>query len=154
MSNIKYFSVTKFVNALNDKENFIKKEYDIIDPIISVYFEGKEAFKNDFGIAIKPLFIHIKNGSKPIGINYDKIPEIFECHPLVSFKENFNRKLPADNEKQNMFILDIYLNQKEYKGIKYYPTHMDQCYSPTNVEKIRNYVYEYQQRQINEEIPL
>ena len=152
MQSSKFFSITKFVEKLNEKKNFIKKSYPIDEPKILVYFEGIDVYKNKFGITIKPLFIRIKDTLDMINIKYDEILEIFETDPIISFKENKSRYIPAIKDKKNMFILEIFLNQQEFNNIKYFPSSMRQCTCISNVEKIRKIVNDLQKSDEVEDI--
>ena len=144
MTSTQFFSVTKFITKLNEQENIIKKDHNIVDPIISVYFEGNDAFKNKYGICFKPIFMTNRTESKPKSIRFDRIQEIYGCQPIISCKENDNKSLPNGKDKKDMFVLDIYLNQKEFKGNKYYPSHMRKCSNNESVEKIRKHVADCQ----------
>lgn len=141
-----YYSVTRFITKLNENENIMNENY-----IVSAFFEGSEAFKNQFGICIKPIFISIKTESKPISIHYDRIQKIFEGQPLISFKENNDRYLPSSKTKKDMFKLDIYMKKKEFKGISYYPSSMDRCNENSEtVTKIRKHVADCKQTDLSD----
>ena len=137
-----YFSVTKFVNKLNEKiENLINNEISL-----EIYFEGNEMNKNEYGINVKPIFIKIN--TEPIKIvKYEKILEFFEIQPILVFKENKSRFIPNSKDKKNLFKLVVSLNQEEYKGFKYYPSKMQMCTNQQNCEKIRKQVMEIQKEE-------
>lgn len=143
-----FFSVTKFVNKLIEYDNDLlnKNNYTKYKPSIVVYFEAKDVYKNKFGLSIKPLFI--KANSTPIKcIKFDKILEIFQCQPIICFKENKDRYIPAEENRKDMFSLNISLEQSEFNEIKYYPSFMlHENSGDTNIKKIRNHIIEYNKK--------
>ena len=84
-----YYSVTKFVNKLNEHiENLQESsDYNLDGKFIDIYFEGSEVGKNQYGITVKPIYIRI-NFLQPQFIKYDKIIEYFGSQPILSFKES------------------------------------------------------------------
>ena len=111
----KFFSITKFVEFMNDKYN---------NPSgVIVYFEASQAFMNKFDkICVKPVMIKVQ-----------KLKDVYIKH-----EENRSRHLPRD--KQNLYYLTIDFNQKEYNGFTYYKTEMFQSMNPKNVELIRKQI--------------
>ena len=142
-----YFSVTKFVNKLNEKiENLLNDEYKLDGKYIEIYFEGNDVNKNQYGIYVKPIFIKLNTEPTKI-VKYERILEFFEIQPILTFKENKSRFVPNSKDKKNLFKLVVSLNQEEYKGFKYYPSKMQMCTNQQNCEKIRKQVMEIQKEE-------
>ncbi|WP_285959356.1 DUF4108 domain-containing protein, partial [Thomasclavelia spiroformis] len=120
----KFFSITKFVEFINDKYN---------NPSgVIVYFEASQAFMNKFDkICVKPVMIKVQK-LKDIYIKHEDIIKMFDGQLILTFTENRSRHLPRD--KQNLYYLTIDFNQKEYNGFTYYKTEMFQSMNPKNVE--------------------
>ena len=123
----KFFSITKFVEFMNDKYN---------NPSgVIVYFEASQAFMNKFDkICVKPVMIKVQK-LKDVYIKHEDIIKMFDGQLILTFTENRSRHLPRD--KQNLYYLTIDFNQKEYNGFTYYKTEMFQSMNPKNVELIR-----------------
>ena len=123
----KFFSITKFVEFMNDKYN---------NPSgVIVYFEASQAFMNKFDkICVKPVMIKVQK-LKDVYIKHEDIIKMFDGQLILTFTENRSRHLPRD--KQNLYYLTIDFNQKEYNGVTYYKTEMFQSMNPKNVELIR-----------------
>ena len=123
----KFFSITKFVEFMNDKYN---------NPSgVIVYFEASQAFMNKFDkICVKPVMIKVQK-LKDIYIKHEDIIKMFDGQLILTFTENRSRHLPRD--KQNLYYLTIDFNQKEYNGFTYYKTEMFQSMNTKNVELIR-----------------
>ena len=126
----KFFSITKFVEFMNDKYN---------NPSgVIVYFEASQAFMNKFDkICVKPVMIKVQK-LKDVYIKHEDIIKMFDGQLILTFTENRSRHLPRD--KQNLYYLTIDFNQKEYNGFTYYKTEMFQSMNPKNVELIRNQI--------------
>ena len=123
----KTFSITKFVEFMNDKYN---------NPSgVIVYFEASQSFTNKFDkICVKPVMIKVQK-LKDVYIKHEDIIKMFDGQLILTFTENRSRHLPRD--KQNLYYLTIDFNQKEYNGFTYYKTEMFQSMNPKNVELIR-----------------
>ena len=138
----KFFSITKFVEFMNNKYNNPSGAI--------VYFEASQSFMNKFDkICVKPVMIkvchsvaHAPAGSfqklKDIYIKHEDIIKMFDGQLVLTFTENRSRHLPRD--KQNLYYLTIDFNQKEYNGFTYYKTEMFQSTNPKNVELIRKQI--------------
>ena len=126
----KFFSITKFVEFMNDKYN---------NPSgVIVYFEASQAFMNKFDkICVKPVMIKVQK-LKDVYIKHEDIIKMFDGQLILTFTENRSRHLPRD--KQNLYYLTIDFNQKEYNGFTYYKTEMFQSMNPKNVELIRKQI--------------
>ena len=150
----KFFSITKFVEFMNDKYN---------NPSgVIVYFEASQAFMSKFDkICVKPVMInvchsvaHAPAGSfqklKDVYIKHEDIIKMFDGQLILTFTENRSRHLPRD--KQNLYYLTIDFNQKEYNGFTYYKTEMFQSMNPKNVELIRKQIIRHNKEGTNTEL--
>ena len=137
----KFFSITKFVEFMNDKYN---------NPSgVIVYFEASQAFMNKFDkICVKPVMIKVQK-LKDIYIKHEDIIKMFDGQLILTFTENRSRHLPRD--KQNLYYLTIDFNQKEYNGFTYYKTEMFQSMNPKNVELIRKQIIRHNKEGTNTE---
>ena len=137
----KFFSITKFVEFMNDKYN---------NPSgVIVYFEASQAFMNKFDkICVKPVMIKVQK-LKDIYIKHEDIIKMFDGQLILTFTENRSRHLPRD--KQNLYYLTIDFNQKEYNGVTYYKTEMFQSMNPKNVELIRKQIIRHNKEGTNTE---
>ena len=137
----KFFSITKFVEFMNDKYN---------NPSgVIVYFEASQAFMNKFDkICVKPVMIKVQK-LKDIYIKHEDIIKMFDGQLILTFTENRSRHLPRD--KQNLYYLTIDFNQKEYNGFTYYKTEMFQSMNPKNVELIRKQISRHNKEGANTE---
>ena len=138
----KFFSITKFVEFMNDKYN---------NPSgVIVYFEASQAFMNKFDkICVKPVMIKVQK-LKDIYIKHEDIIKMFDGQLILTFTENRSRHLPRD--KQNLYYLTIDFNQKEYNGFTYYKTEMFQSMNPKNVELIRKQIIRHNKEGTNTEL--
>ena len=138
----KFFSITKFVEFMNDKYN---------NPSgVIVYFEASQAFMSKFDkICVKPVMImvchsvaHAPAGSfqklKDVYIKHEDIIKMFDGQLILTFTENRSRHLPRD--KQNLYYLTIDFNQKEYNG------------NPKNVELIMKQIIRHNKEGTNTEL--
>ena len=126
----KFFSITKFVEFMNNKYNNPSGAI--------VYFEASQSFMNKFDkICVKPVMIKVQK-LKDIYIKHEDIIKMFDGQLVLTFTENRSRHLPRD--KQNLYYLTIDFNQKEYNGFTYYKTEMFQSMNPKNVELIRKQI--------------
>ena len=137
----KFFSITKFVEFINDKYN---------NPSgVIVYFEASQAFMNKFDkICVKPVMIKVQK-LKDIYIKHEDIIKMFDGQLILTFTENRSRHLPRD--KQNLYYLTIDFNQKEYNGVTYYKTEMFQSMNTKNVELIRKQIIRHNKEGTNTE---
>ena len=128
---IKYYSITKFVNFMNEKFKNIKG--------IVVYFEAENMFKNKFGkLCIKPVMLKITTSLTTLNDEYlkhQKILDLFEAQPVLSFNEG--KKHWFEKDKSKLMYLTVDFKLKEYNGIKYYPSEMFQCLVQKNIDLIR-----------------
>ena len=138
----KFFSITKFVEFMNDKYN---------NPSgVIVYFEASQAFMNKFDkICVKPVMIKVQK-LKDVYIKHEDIIKMFDGQLILTFTENRSRHLPRD--KQNLYYLTIDFNQKEYNGFTYYKTEMFQSMNPKNVELIRKQIIRHNKEGTNTEL--
>ena len=138
----KFFSITKFVEFMNDKYN---------NPSgVIVYFEASQAFMNKFDkICVKPVMIKVQKLTD-IYIKHEDIIKMFDGQLILTFTENRSRHLPRD--KQNLYYLTIDFNQKEYNGFTYYKTEMFQSMNPKNVELIRKQIIRHNKEGTNTEL--
>ena len=138
----KFFSITKFVEFINDKYN---------NPSgVIVYFEASQAFMNKFDkICVKPVMIKVQK-LKDIYIKHEDIIKMFDGQLILTFTENRSRHLPRD--KQNLYYLTIDFNQKEYNGFTYYKTEMFQSMNTKNVELIRKQIIRHNKEGTNTEL--
>ena len=145
MSDIYFFSsITQFVNH-------IKKDYQNVSKA-TLYFEGKDCFKNKFeNSCAKPIFIELTiDKNKPIYIKHAKIFEMYDGQQLViSFNENDKRKMDEKN-KDELYSLIIYFEPRDFNGNTYYNSFLRIVTNLKNIEKIRNQVtvYEYKEDDI------
>ena len=137
----KFFSITKFVEFMNDKYN---------NPSgVIVYFEASQAFMNKFDkICVKPVMIKVQK-LKDVYIKHEDIIKMFDGQLILTFTENRSRHLPRD--KQNLYYLTIDFNQKEYNGFTYYKTEMFQSMNTKNVELIRKQIIRHNKEGTNTE---
>ena len=138
----KFFSITKFVEFMNDKYN---------NPSgVIVYFEASQAFMNKFDkICVKPVMIKVQK-LKDVYIKHEDIIKMFDGQLILTFTENRSRHLPRD--KQNLYYLTIDFNQEEYNGFTYYKTEMFQSMNPKNVELIRKQIIRHNKEGTNTEL--
>ena len=138
----KFFSITKFVEFMNDKYN---------NPSgVIVYFEASQAFMNKFDkICVKPVMIKVQK-LKDIYIKHEDIIKMFDGQLILTFTENRSRHLPRD--KQNLYYLTIDFNQKEYNGVTYYKTEMFQSMNTKNIELIRKQIIRHNKEGTNTEL--
>ena len=138
----KFFSITKFVEFMNDKYN---------NPSgVIVYFEASQAFMRKFDkICVKPVMINVQK-LKDVYIKHEDIIKMFDGQLILTFTENRSRHLPRD--KQNLYYLTIDFNQKEYNGFTYYKTEMFQSMNPKNVELIRKQIIRHNKEGTNTEL--
>ena len=138
----KFFSITKFVEFMNDKYN---------NPSgVIVYFEASQAFMNKFDkICVKPVMIKVQK-LKDVYIKHEDIIKMFDGQLILTFTENRSRHLPRD--KQNLYYLTIDFNQKEYNGVTYYKTEMFQSMNTKNVELIRKQIIRHNKEGTNTEL--
>ena len=138
----KFFSITKFVEFMNDKYNNPSGAI--------VYFEASQSFMNKFDkICVKPVMIKVQK-LKDVYIKHEDIIKMFDGQLILTFTENRSRHLPRD--KQNLYYLTIDFNQKEYNGVTYYPTEMFQSMNPKNVELIRKQIIRHNKEGTNTEL--
>ena len=134
LESIKFFTVTKFVNFIN--------EHKLAENIKSVrlYYKGTYTFKNKFNdMCIKPIYIIIFTNSKPVYINHEKLLYMFDAQPVISFKTNKARRIPEGKYRLNMFHLTIDFKQQESKeGYKYYPIEIHKETNDKIVDKIES----------------
>ena len=137
----KFFSITKFVEFMNDKYN---------NPSgVIVYFEASQAFMNKFDkICVKPVMIKVQK-LKDVYIKHEDIIKMFDGQLILTFTENRSRHLPRD--KQNLYYLTIDFNQKEYNGVTYYKTEMFQSMNTKNVELVRKQIIRHNKEGANTE---
>ena len=137
----KFFSITKFVEFMNDKYNNPSGAI--------VYFEASQSFMNKFDkICVKPVMIKVQK-LKDVYIKHEDIIKMFDGQLILTFTENRSRHLPRD--KQNLYYLTIDFNQKEYNGVTYYKTEMFQSMNPKNVELIRKQIIRHNKEGTNTE---
>ena len=138
----KFFSITKFVEFMNDKYNNPSGAI--------VYFEASQSFMNKFDkICVKPVMIKVQK-LKDVYIKHEDIIKMFDGQLILTFTENRSRHLPRD--KQNLYYLTIDFNQKEYNGFTYYKTEMFQSMNPKNVELIRKQIIRHNKEGTNTEL--
>ena len=149
----KFFSITKFVEFMNDKYN---------NPSgVIVYFEASQFMSKFDKICVKPVMInvchsvaHAPAGSfqklKDVYIKHEDIIKMFDGQLILTFTENRSRYLPRD--KQNLYYLTIDFNQKEYNGFTYYKAEMFQSMNPKNVELIRKQIIRHNKEGTNTEL--
>ena len=138
----KFFSITKFVEFMNDKYNNPSGAI--------VYFEASQSFMNKFDkICVKPVMIKVQK-LKDIYIKHEDIIKMFDGQLILTFTENRSRHLPRD--KQNLYYLTIDFNQKEYNGFTYYKTEMFQSMNPKNVELIMKQIIRHNKEGTNTEL--
>ena len=138
----KFFSITKFVEFINDKYNNPSGAI--------VYFEASQAFMNKFDkICVKPVMIKVQK-LKDVYIKHEDIIKMFDGQLILTFTENRSRHLPRD--KQNLYYLTIDFNQKEYNGFTYYKTEMFQSMNTKNVELIRKQIIRHNKEGANTEL--
>ena len=130
--NVKFLSISKFVEFMNNKIPNIKGAM--------VYFEGSNMFKNKFGkLCIKPVMLKLTKGlttEKDEYIKHQKILDMFEAQPILSFGEGKTRWLVKD--KLKLYYLAVDFKIKEWNGFKYYPSEMFECIVENNIKLIRS----------------
>ena len=129
MEQIKFFSVSKFVN-------FMKTKYSNLTGLI-VYFEAANMFKNKFGkLCIKPVMLKLQlNKIKDEYMKHQLILETFEAQPIISFNEG--KKHWLEKDKSKLLYLAIDIDEKEFNGHKYFPSEMLMCSKQKNIDLIR-----------------
>lgn len=144
-----FYSITKFVE-------FMKSKFSHSVGAI-VYFEASNMFKNKFGkLCIKPVMLKVQIGvttDKDVYIKHQKIIDMFEGQPIITFSEGKTRFMPKD--KRNLYYLAVDFCIKEYNGIKYYPSEMFECIVKNNIKLIRDNIIKPSEAKeiIEEEIP-
>ena len=125
---VKFFSVSKFVE-------FMKTKYENIDYMFA-YFETSSAFKNRFGrICVKPVFFKLFINKETTYIKHSEILEMFESQPIISYSEGKTKYLPKN--KEGLYYITIFFTTKEWNGVKYHPTKINETKSENNVKLIR-----------------
>ena len=96
---IKFFSITKFVNFMNEHLNKLKG--------VIVYFEAENMFKNKFGkLCIKPVMLKITKKSDEY-LKHQKILDLFKVQPILSFNEGKKHWLEKDKKKLMYLSIDF-----------------------------------------------
>ena len=103
---------------------------------VIVYFEAENMFKNKFGkLCIKPVMLKITKNMKDEYMKHQKILDLFEAQPILTFNEG--KKHWLEKDKKKLLYLAVDFTQKEFKGNKYYPSEMFECNNKVNIELIR-----------------
>jgi hypothetical protein len=105
-----YFSITKVMQFLIEKFPTCKN--------IHFYFEPKNTSTHEFGVNLSPVGMVIEEQPKNICLSHEKLVELFEEQPFISFKPNeTSRKLDLDLPMQ---ILTIKNKQLRFGENEYY----------------------------------
>ena len=129
---VKFLSITKFVDFMNLKFTNIKGA--------TIYFEGADMFKNKFGkLCIKPVMLKLSKGlttEKDEYIKHQKILDLFEAQPILSFGEGKTRWMVKD--KTDLYYLLVDFKIKEWNNFKFYPSEMFKCHVEKNIKIVRD----------------
>ena len=133
-----YCSVTKIANKVKEINENAKQ--------LRLYFDSTEMFKNKFdSLVIKPVLLaydgplerHMPMEKKSETIKHEKLLQLFDGKQLmVSFKPSPNRQMITNNH--GIYYLSIELTEREYKGVKFYPSKIVGGVTEQKASKIRS----------------
>ncbi len=142
--NIKFFSITKYVNFIYSKNKNIEGS--------DLYFEGSQMFKNKYNqLCIKPVFIKLYEYKGVSYCNHKEIFNMFGCQPIIAFKESANRFMISDKHKHELYYLNIHHEEKEYHDFFYYPSEIFMCSNKNNTANIRSQIIKHEKVYIGNE---
>ena len=125
-----YCSVTKIANKI--KETFSDAQR------MRLYFDSMEMFKNKFdSLVIKPVLLaYDTKEKKSETMKHEELLKLFDGKQLmVSFKPSPNRQMITNNH--GIYYLNIELTEREYKGVKFYPSKIVGGVTEQKASKIR-----------------
>lgn len=125
-----YCSVTKIANKI--KETFSDAQR------MRLYFDSMEMFKNKFdSLVIKPVLLaYDTKEKKSETMKHEELLKLFDGKQLmVSFKPSPNRQMITNNH--GIYYLSIELTEREYKGVKFYPSKIVGGVTEQKASKIR-----------------
>ena len=157
----KFMSVTKFVDYFYSK--FKADKFNVTSA--TLYFEDKKCFINKYkNSCIKPVFIEFRDSlynyhtrakedkRDCLTCKYMTHQEILDefgdpqsgsehAHDvlIISFKESKKKTLPTEKNGK-LYCMNIDFNQSSYKGIKYYPTEIEESTCEHNNKKVRQQI--------------
>ena len=147
----KFMSVTKFVDYFFNK---LKAEKFNVTSA-TLYFEDKKCFINKYkNSCIKPVFIEFRQpfiNPSPRAtedkseyhlwkyMTHQEILDEFGDLLIISFKESKKKTLPTEKNGK-LYCMNIDFNQSSYKGIKYYPTEIEESTCEHNNKKVRQQI--------------
>jgi hypothetical protein len=128
-----YFSIVKVMNFLLEKFPNMKN--------VHFYFQPKYCVTHEFGINIIPIAVTIQEDKtnerieiRTISLRHEKLLEIFDEQPYISFKPNEkSRKINPDEPLQ---ILSIKNNKLKFNEYEYYKSTISSVPSTALIEKI------------------
>lgn len=132
-------NTTKFI-AINKFMELIKAiEHDDEIEFIDIYFIPSQAFRNQYNnISIKPVALLIKcKDKKATSLKYDDMVKYITFMPIISFKQNSERRVYKSQALQKLHILN---KIKEYDEYKYYESKIMTCMDQLLIEKIKQCV--------------
>ena len=125
-----YCSVTKIANKI--KETFSDAQR------MRLYFDSMEMFKNKFdSLVIKPVLLaYDTKEKKSETMKHEELLKLFDGKQLmVSFKPTSNRQMITNDH--GIYYLNIELTEREYKGVKFYPSKIVGGVTEQKASKIR-----------------
>lgn len=97
-SEVKFFSVNKFMNDLNAKSEHVE--------FVHLYFIPSQFFRNQFNqISIRPVAMVLKNkDEKAKSMKYEDMKQFLGYIPIVSFKQSNDRRIYKNQRMQKLII--------------------------------------------------
>jgi hypothetical protein len=123
-----YYSITKVMQFLLEKFPDLKK--------VHFYFEPKNITTHQFGTNISPIAMVIEL-EKNLSLRHEKIIELFEEQPCISFKPNTtSKKIDMDQRMQVLTIKGKVLKFNEYE---YYNSSLTTPKNEQLIEKLLSF---------------
>ena len=147
----KFMSVTKFVDYFYNKLKADK--FNVTSA--TLYFEDKKCFINKYkNSCIKPVFIEFRDSLYNYHtrakedkrdcltckyMTHQEILDEFGDVFIITFKDSKKKTLPTE-KKGKLYCMNIDFYQSSYKGIKYYPTVIEESTCEHNNKKVRQQI--------------
>ena len=126
MSQNQFFSVNAFMKHILDKQSDVQ--------YIDLYFVPSHTFRNQYNnVSIKPIALLIKTSDAAKSFKYNDMISYLGVTPIVSFKQNSDRKIYKKSPMQKLIIKNLLKNHNEHE---YYESKIITVTDKMVIEKI------------------
>ena len=153
----KNYSISNLVKFINEAFNEVKlnsykpSKNEFIKSML-IWYRGVNTYSDDYDdyLIKKPIYIKITTSRQRfILLKHEAILNLFNCKPVIRFKQTITRIIPRGNDRLNYYSINI--NFKSYKtnnGFQYYPLSIYQETSNNVIKTISNSVISFGKNEV------